>query len=105
MAGHLARAAPFAYPAPRGQGGLPCPPGYLYVRPRWRQCSAAASHQCASVTLANLKHARTCSCLSSGHRAANPAQALRAKQSQRSSWWRPRASCGWHFAPACCAAQ
>ncbi len=36
-AGHLARAALFVYPAPRGQGSLPCLPGYLYVRPRWQQ--------------------------------------------------------------------
>ncbi len=40
-AGRLARAAPFVYPAPRGQGNLPRPPGYLYVRPRRRQSSGA----------------------------------------------------------------
>ncbi len=34
MAGHLARVAQCAYPPPRGQGNLPRPPGYLYVRPR-----------------------------------------------------------------------
>ncbi len=44
-AGRLARVAQLAYPPPRGQGSLPRPPGYLYVRPRWRQCSAAANHQ------------------------------------------------------------
>ncbi len=33
-AGRLARAALFAYPAPRGQGNLPRHPGYLYVRPQ-----------------------------------------------------------------------
>jgi cold shock CspA family protein len=33
-AGHLAREAPVAYPAPRGQGALPRRPGYLYVRPQ-----------------------------------------------------------------------
>jgi hypothetical protein len=31
-AGHLAREALLAYPAPRGQGALPRHPGYLYVR-------------------------------------------------------------------------
>ncbi len=33
-AGRLARAALFVYAAPRGQGVLPCLPGYLYVRPQ-----------------------------------------------------------------------
>ncbi len=32
-AGHLARVTQCAYPPPRGQGALPRPPGYLYVRP------------------------------------------------------------------------
>ncbi len=44
-----------AYPPPRGQGSLPRPPGYLYVRPRRRQCSAEANHRRALVTVANPK--------------------------------------------------
>ncbi len=47
MAGHLARAEPFAYPAPRGQGVLPCPPGYLYVRPRGLHGAQAQRAGCA----------------------------------------------------------
>ncbi len=52
-AGRLVRAAPFVYPAPRGQGGLPRHPGYLYVRPRKRQCPGSRSLQLVSVALAN----------------------------------------------------
>ncbi len=39
-AGHLARAALFVYPAPRGQGSLPRPLGYLYVS---RPCNSSAA--------------------------------------------------------------
>ncbi len=43
-AGRLARAAQCAYPPPRGQGVLPRPPGYLYVRPHITTTARAAKH-------------------------------------------------------------
>ncbi len=46
-AGRLARVAQLAYPPPRGQGSLPRPPGYLYVRPRWLHGAQAQRASCA----------------------------------------------------------
>ncbi len=46
-AGRLSRVALCAYPPPRGQGGLPRLPGYLYVRPRRRHGAQAQRTNCA----------------------------------------------------------
>ncbi len=104
-AGRLARAALFVYAAPRGQGNLPRHPGYLYVRPRWRHGAGSTNRQRVSVTLSNPKRTRAEQFLSLCSRASCSAQALRARQSLRSSSVRPRVSSGRRFAPACCAAQ
>jgi len=49
-AGHLAREALLAYPAPRGQGALPRRPGYLYVRPHRVQVEADRCSVCSKHT-------------------------------------------------------
>ncbi len=100
----LARAAPFVYPAPRGQGVLPRRPGYLYVRPRRRHGPDSMNGQRASGLPADpgrIQRRR----LSQSRLGAGSVQALRAGRGQRSPSLRPKISSGWHFAPACCAAQ
>jgi hypothetical protein len=108
------REAPAVDLAPRGQGASPPRAGYLYVRPHVNACIGAGSMPSlirrssprASVRPGSSgRHLSPCARLL----LASPLQVVTigryAPASAICSSSRQQVSCGWRFAPACCAAQ
>jgi hypothetical protein len=98
----------------RGQGAMPFRPGYLYVRPHVNTCTGAGS----MLSLGDRSSPRApVSPRSFWHHLSPRAQLLPATLFQvftigryapasvSCGSSRQQASCGWRFAPACCAAQ